>query len=42
LIDPRLRTMSVYRPPSLVEIEGEFISTADDSIALSRTEIFAE
>jgi len=42
LIDPRLQLMSVYRPPALVEIEGDTISTADSSIELSRAEIFAE
>jgi Uma2 family endonuclease len=42
LIDPRLRLMSVYRPPALVEIEGDVISTADGSVSLSRSEIFAE
>jgi Uma2 family endonuclease len=42
LIDPRLQLMSVYRPPALVEIVGEVISTADGSVELSRAEIFAE
>jgi Uma2 family endonuclease len=42
LIDPRLRTMSVYRPPVLVEIEGDAFATADDAIELTRGEIFAE
>ena len=42
LIDPRLKTMSVYRPPVLVEIEGESIVTEDGSVALTRDEIFAE
>jgi Uma2 family endonuclease len=42
LIDPRLQTMCVYRPPALVEIEGETIATADGSIELTRSEIFAE
>lgn len=42
LIDPRLQLLCVYRPPTLVEIEGETISTEDRSIELSRREIFAE
>lgn len=42
LIDPRLQLMWVYRPPALVEIEGDTISTADSSIELSRAEIFAD
>jgi Uma2 family endonuclease len=42
LIDPRERLMWVYRPPALVEIEGDTISTADNSIELSRHEIFAD
>jgi hypothetical protein len=42
LIDPRLQSMSAYRTPALVEIEGETISTADGSVELSRAEIFAE
>jgi len=42
LIDPRQKMLYSYRPPTLVEIEGESISTLDDSVSLSRTEIFAE
>src|ERR1700676_2795981 len=42
LIDPRLRLIWVYRPPALVEIQGETISTADLSVELSRSEIFAD
>jgi len=42
LIDPRLQLMWVYRPPALVEIEGDAISTADNTIELSRAEIFAD
>jgi Uma2 family endonuclease len=42
LVDPRLQLMSIYRPPALVEIEGETIATADHSVELSRAEIFAE
>jgi Uma2 family endonuclease len=42
LIDPRTQMMSVYRPPALIEIEGDTIASADNTIELSRTEIFAE
>ena len=42
LIDPRVQLLFVYRSPTLVEIEGEVISTADGSVELSRSEIFAE
>ena len=42
LIDPRLQLLFAYRPPALVEVEGEVISTADGSVDLSRSEIFAE
>lgn len=42
LIDPRMQLMWAYRPPALVEIEGEAITTADGSVELSRAEIFAE
>lgn len=42
LIDPRLQLMWAYRPPALVEIEGDTIATADGSVELSRAEIFAE
>ncbi len=42
LIDPRLRIMSVYRRPILHEIDGERIATEDESVWLSRSEIFAE
>jgi Uma2 family endonuclease len=41
LIDPRLQSICMYCPPSLVEIEGEVIATADGSVELSRDEIFA-
>lgn len=41
LIDPRLRLLSTYRPPTLVEIEGDLISTSDGTVELSRAEIFA-
>ena len=42
LIDPRLQLMSMYCPPTLIEVEGEVPATADRSIELSRAEIFAE
>ena len=42
LIDPRMKLMSVYRPPALVEIEGDVIAVADGSVELTRAEIFAE
>lgn len=42
LVDPRLRTLSVYRPPVLVEIEGVAIATEDGSVELTRDEILAE
>jgi len=42
LIDPRLRLLYSYCLPTLMEIEGETISTADGSVELSRNEIFAE
>jgi len=38
----KLRLLYTYRPPALVEIEGEVISTADGSVEVSRGEIFAE
>jgi hypothetical protein len=34
--------MWVYRPPTLVEIAGDLIATADGAVELSRGEIFAE
>jgi Uma2 family endonuclease len=42
VIDPRLRLIYAYRAPALVEIEGEIISSADWSVEVSRSEIFAE
>jgi Uma2 family endonuclease len=42
LIDPRMKLMWVYRPPALVEIEGDTVAVTDGSVELSRTEIFAE
>jgi len=42
LIDPRMKLMWVYRPPALVEIEGDTVAVTDGSLELSRAEIFAE
>jgi Uma2 family endonuclease len=42
LIDPRLQSIWVYRPPALIEIEADTIATRDGSVELSRAEIFAE
>lgn len=42
VMDPRLKTISTYRPPSLVEISGEAVTTADGAVELTRAEIFAE
>lgn len=42
LIDPRLRSVYAYRPPALVQIEGESIDTTDGTIELTQAEIFAE
>jgi Uma2 family endonuclease len=42
LIAPRLRTLSVYRQSTLVEVEGEILSTGDGAVELTREEIFAE
>jgi Uma2 family endonuclease len=42
VVDPRLRTVSVYRPHTLAEIDGESIETADGGVTLRRSEIFAE
>ncbi len=42
LIDPRLQLLWTYHPPTLVEIEGDAISTADATVELTRAEIFAE
>jgi Uma2 family endonuclease len=42
LIDPRLKTVSVYRHPALHEIHSETVDTADWQVSLSRSDIFAE
>jgi Uma2 family endonuclease len=42
LIDPRLQLLCAYRSPTLIEIDGDVISTEDGSVELSRAEIFAE
>jgi Uma2 family endonuclease len=41
LIDPRLKTLSVYRHPVLHEIDGETIETSDRQVSLFRSDIFA-
>jgi Uma2 family endonuclease len=42
LVDPRLQLVWMYQPPTLVEVEGEAITTADRSVELFRSEVFAE
>ncbi len=42
LIDPRLQLLCKYRPPTLVEIEGDTIHSPDGSVERTRDEIFAE
>jgi len=42
VVDPREKTMWVYRPPALVEMEGETIATIDGTVELTRDEIFAD
>jgi Uma2 family endonuclease len=42
LVDPRLKTMSVYRHPVLHEIDADSIATEDGLVQLSRSEVFAE
>jgi len=42
VIEPREKLMWVYRPPSLIEIEGDTISSTDGAIELTRAEIFAQ
>jgi Uma2 family endonuclease len=41
LIDPRLKTLSVYRHPVLHEIDSETIETSDRQVSLFRSDIFA-
>jgi Uma2 family endonuclease len=41
VIDPREKSMWAYRPPALIEIEGDTITTTDGTVELSRGEIFA-
>jgi len=41
LVDPRLKLLYRYSPPTLAEIESETISTLDGSVEVSREEIFA-
>ncbi len=40
LVDPRLQMMWTYRPPTLVEVLGEGLSTSDGSVEISRAEVF--
>ena len=42
LIDPRLKTMSVYSDGDLREIRDDVISTHDGQIAITREEIFRD
>ena len=42
LVDPRLQLVWMYRPPTLVEVDGDAISTVDQRVELSRSEVFAE
>ena len=41
LIDPRLKTIDVYRDSALIEVAGD-VSTAGGAVSLTRDEIFAE
>src|SRR5438477_1907968 len=42
LIDPRLKTMSVYSNGDLREIRDDVISTSDGQVAITREEIFRD
>jgi Uma2 family endonuclease len=42
VIDPRLKTMSVYSQGALQEIRGDVIATGDPRLELTRQEIFAQ
>jgi Uma2 family endonuclease len=42
LIDPRLRTMSVYSQGALQEVRGDVIATGDPRLELTRQEIFMQ
>jgi len=42
VVDPRLRLLYVYRPATLIEVDGDSITSSDGAVELSRSEIFAE
>ena len=42
VIDPRMQTVSVYRRPTLYEVEGDRVATYDENVWLTREEIFAQ
>jgi len=42
LIDPRLRTMSVYSQGTLQEVRGDIIATGNPRLELTRQEIFTQ
>jgi Uma2 family endonuclease len=42
VIDPRLRTMSIYSEGALQEIRGDVIATSDPRLELTRQEIFTQ
>lgn len=42
LIDPRLRTISIYSQGALQEVRGDVIATSDPKLELTRQEIFAQ
>ncbi len=42
LIDPRLKLIYSYAPPTLAEIQGEVVSTVDGAIQISQSEVFAD
>jgi Uma2 family endonuclease len=42
VVDPRLRLLYVYRPATLLEVDGDSITSTDGAVSLSRSEIFAE
>ena len=39
VIDPRLRLVWIYQPPNLVEVESEWVASADRTVEISRGEI---
>jgi Uma2 family endonuclease len=42
LIDPRLRTLSVYRSGNLEKVPGDLLATEDPRLELTRAEIFED